>query len=235
MAIIKAGRVLLTPERAMLPDRQGATREHGTAVPSPGPAPCVSDESVRDDTAVRERAALNARIAELEARLAEHEAALESHVNDAFEQGAETARGRFVQAEAERVALLQKAVDAARGEFSRKLDALDALATEISLAALERVLGNPDDYARLVVATVRHRMTTIAEGSMLAVRVSATDFPDAGALEQIDAGSHVELVADPALQAGACFIDLQLGRIDASIPGQHARTANLLSGGPRDD
>ncbi|MGU7783219.1 FliH/SctL family protein [Burkholderia sp. PU8-34] len=235
MAIIKAGRVLLTSDREVLPVRRGTARNQVLPDPSAGPDPTASGVTARDATTAPERNALNARVAELEALLADSRAALDTRADEAFERGAETARRQFVRSETERAEIFQVCVADARRALTQKLDAMETLAIDLSLAALERVLGNPDDYASLVVATIRHRMALLAEGSVLAIRVSAADFPDASALEKIETGSHVELVADPALQEGACLIDLQLGRIDASISRQHERIARLLNEGHHHD
>ncbi|QVN23638.1 hypothetical protein [Burkholderia pyrrocinia] len=227
-AIIKAGQVVLSVERVPLgaqpaaDERRALPLEHTPITPSHD----------RGDAFAPERDRLLARIAELEAVASGHEDELEQRARAAFERGIEDGIQRATRAEAERIALLKSGIDTARDAFIARIASLDALAAEVALVGLERVLGDPTRHAELVVETVRHRLTSIAQGSLVGIRVSADDFRDPALLDTVrralDTAPSVSLVADPQLPAGACVIDLTLGKLDAGIPRQLAGVAATI-------
>ncbi|WP_246797493.1 hypothetical protein [Burkholderia perseverans] len=228
--LLKAEQVVLSSRRLALAPERIATPPVGTAEPAPAahaPAPPPGA-----DAFAPEREQLTARIAELEAKLAGRLAEREHDTRAAFGQGVEQGRQEAARMEDERIAALAGGVARARDAFASRLAELDRLATELALVGLERVLGDPARYAELVAGTVRHRLRSIADGSVVEVRVSAADFPDAARLDAmrdaLGAAPAVALVADPGLAAGACVIGLTLGRLDAGVPPQLASLASSL-------
>ncbi|MBR8498815.1 hypothetical protein, partial [Burkholderia cenocepacia] len=109
---------------------------------------------------------------------------------------------------------------------------LEALSAEVALVGLERVLGDPARHAELVIDTVRHRLTSIAQESLVGIRVSADDFRDPARLDTVrhmlDTAPSVSVVVDPQLPGGACVIDLTLGKLDIGIPRQLASIAATI-------
>ncbi|WP_186209007.1 hypothetical protein [Burkholderia gladioli] len=223
--LIKARQVVLSSQRLSLAPERTKALAPSAGVPEPlAPA-------AHDGGAV-EREALLARIGELETRLAEHAAEFEQGARQAFGQGVEQGRQDAARMEEERIAALRDGVARAGDAFASRLRELERLAADTALVALERVLGEPSRYAELVAGTVRHRLASIADGSVLEVRVSAADFLDPAGLEAIraalGAASSVVLEVDPGLAAGACMIGLTLGRLDAGIPRQLDSLAGAL-------
>lgn len=230
MTLVKARHIVLTGERTVLPARESAvailcTDETVNSVDQP-------TSGNRADDTLREERLLRARIAELEVTLTALHASVDTRLDEAFERGGKAAHANFVQSESKRIATLRNSAEDALRTFGQHLGRLDRLANDIALTALERVLGDASAQASLVCATVRHRLSLLAEGSVLAIRVAAADFPNDSTLNQIrsalPATSPVELTADPLLPAGACLLDLRLGKIDAGIPLQHERLAAVL-------
>ncbi|MXN76545.1 hypothetical protein GR157_17605 [Burkholderia sp. 4701] len=227
-AIIKAGQIALSVERVALgvqpaaQERRVLPLEHTPVAP---PHNC-------GDAFAPERDRLLARIAELEAAASGHDDELEQRARAAFEQGIEDGIQRATRAEAERLALLKAGIGAACDVFMARIASLDALAAEVALVGLERVLGDPARQAELVVDTIRHRLTSIAQGSLVGIRVSADDFTDPALLDAarrtLDTAPSVSLAADPQLPSGACVIDLTLGKLDAGIPRQWASVAATI-------
>lgn len=229
MRLVKARHVVLTGERMMLCARESTATDPridkiADGIDRPLAENC-SDAASQED-------ALRARIAELEGELTAYQDGLDTRLGEAFEQGRKAAQKTFFQSEAERIATLRDSAKEALCAFDQRLGLLDRTANDIALAALERVLGDASFYASFVSATIRRRLSMIAEGSVLTIRVAAVDFPDDDALHQIrstlPAASSVELIADPLLPAGTCLLDLRLGKIDASIPLQHERLEAVL-------
>lgn len=227
-AIIKAGQIVLSVERVPLGAQPAADERHTLPLEHASIAPSHDC----GDAFAPERDRLLARIAELEAAASSHEDELEQRARAAFERGIEDGIQRATRAEAERIALLKGGIDTARDAFIARIASLDSLAAEVALVGLERVLGDPTRHAELVVETIRHRLTSIAQGSLVGIRVSADDFRDPALLDTVrralDTAPSVSLVADPQLPAGACVIDLTLGKLDAGIPRQLAGVAATI-------
>lgn len=238
MTLIKASQIVLASDRTVLSASRSPTRasleRSATAMGDiDHQAPVLQpDDGSHNEALFQEHDALRTRVAELESDLATLQASMNARLSEAFERGAEAERTQFVRSEAERVAALRGGVADALRALNQQLDQLHRLASDIALTAVARVLGDPSTYANLVTATIRHRLGLLTEGSALAIRVAATDFPDEGALAQIRSvvpqSSLINVVADPMLTAGACLFDLQLGKIDISLPLQHERVATLL-------
>jgi len=232
MTIVKAKDVTLTAGRASLPSVQHGSRIERT----PDAAPGRPAETVRPDHEFeQERDTLLARIADLERKLSDHQSGAEQQSSAAFERGAEAARAEWIRSETERIAALRDGIANARRTVADHLKSLDSLAIDIARVALEKVLGDTSRYADLVTSTVRHRVGMLATGAALEIRVAQADFPDATALDRLEAEipamPPVKLVADPALAEGACIVGLALGKIDASIALQHERIAATLDEG----
>jgi flagellar assembly protein FliH len=229
--IIKAGQIVLSVDRVAL-GAQPAVTDLRSPVTELAPISPLHDEGDTGNASAPERDRLLARIAELEAATSGHEAELAQHARAAFERGIEDGVRQAVHAETERLALLKDGIDAALDAFIARLASLDGLAAEVALVGLERVLGDPTRHAELVVETVRHRLTSIAQGSLVGIRLSADDFGDPALLDAVrrtlDTAPSVSLVADPQLPAGACVIELTLGKLDAGIPRQLASVAATI-------
>ncbi|WP_322081145.1 hypothetical protein [Burkholderia sp. BCC1972] len=229
--IIKAAQIVLSVDRVSL-GAQSAVTEPCSSPVEPTPVARVFDDDNTGDAFAPERDRLLARIATLEAAASGHEAELAQSARTAFERGIEDGIRQAAHVEAERLALLKSGIDAARDTFIARLASLEGLAAEVALVGLERVLGDPTRHAELVIDTVRHRLTSIAQGSLVGIRVSADDFRDPARLDTVrhtlDTAPSVSLVADPQLPAGACVIDLTLGKLDVGIPRQLASIAATI-------
>lgn len=176
------------------------------------------------------------RIAELTGRVAELEAALEAAsggheeaCSAAYERGRADGTEAAETLEHERLAALNSALEAAVAALGRHIDQERDVAVDIARGALDRLFADPSLYAGMVAETARRQASSLARGSILALRVSATDFPDPGALALLPAlGADVRVEADASLASGACLFDLTLGSLDASIAQQAAVIANIL-------
>ncbi|WP_185643722.1 FliH/SctL family protein [Burkholderia cenocepacia] len=230
-AIIKAGQIVLSVDRVSL-GAQSTVVEPGSTPVELAPVTHAHGDGNTGDAFAPERDRLLARIAALEAAASGHEAELAQSTRAAFERGVDDGIRQAAHAEAERLALLKSGIDAARDMFIARLASLEGLAAEVALVGLERVLGDPTRHAELVIDTVRHRLTSIAQGSLVGIRVSADDFHDPARLDTarrtLDMAPSVSLVADPQLPVGACVIDLTLGKLDAGIPHQLASVAATI-------
>ncbi|KVT75669.1 hypothetical protein WT25_01905 [Burkholderia territorii] len=229
--IIKAAQIVLSNDRVSL-RAQSALAEPCAPPMALTPVAREHHDGNTGDAFAPERDRLLARIDALEAAASSHEAELAQSAQTAFERGMQDGIRQAAHAEAERLASLKNGIDAARDTFIARLASLEKLATEIALVGLERVLGDPARHAELVIDTVRHRLTSIAQESVVGIRVSADDFRDSALLDTVrptlDVAPSVSLVADPQLPAGACVIDLTLGKLDVGIPRQLASIAATI-------
>ncbi|WP_157638461.1 hypothetical protein [Burkholderia ubonensis] len=228
--VIKAGHVLLSVDRIPLAAPRARPGQLSDAAHDAAPQPPSATNS--DNPLAREREQLLARIAALEAALTDRDASLEIQMREAFATGVENGRTQAIREEGERIAALKAATVAAREDFVSRMAALDKLAVELALTGLERVLGDAACYATLIGETIRHRLASTVDGSIVGIRVSGADFDEPARLADLSGtlgvAPSITLVADPSLPSGACFIDLKLGRLDASIPHQMRNIAASL-------
>ncbi|RQX94962.1 FliH/SctL family protein [Burkholderia stagnalis] len=228
--VIKAGHVLVSADRLPLVAPRARLGQPSNASHDATPQP--SSATNGDNPLAQEREQLLTRIAALEAALADRDAGLEPKMREAFATGVENGRAQAIREEGERIAALNAAAAAAREDFVSRMVAIDKLAVELALTGLERVLGDTARYATLIGETIRHRLESTVDGSIIAIRVSAADFDESAQLADL-AGTlgiapSITLVADTSLPAGACFFDLTLGKLDASIPHQMRNIAASL-------
>lgn len=191
-------------------------------------------------TAARAAAeAIDARDAQVQAlteKLREMEAALraarernEADCTQAFERGHQEGLAAAETHERERTDVLKGAAVNALAVFEQKLDRERDLAIDIARAALDRIVTDASLYHGLVVETARRHAAALQRGSILALRVSPADFPDAASLAALpQLGPHAKIEADPSLDAGACIFDLSLGSLDASMPRQLAAIEGIF-------
>lgn len=191
-------------------------------------APSQSDTPVAEED---ERLTLARRIAELEQSLEEAAEQARQDIAAAREEGREKGRSEAQAREAERLDLLEKALNEARAEAMDKLEADRAVAIEIARATLAQILGDQSAFVAMVGESANHWKTRLANSAIQRLRVSREDFPDHRALQQLQArfGSTV-VDADPEMGPGSCIFELELGEVDASIPLQAQRADDLLGG-----
>lgn len=211
--------------------------EDSRRLPDPcGDAIPPSDAALRLMKQTVELDSLRARLTSLEQdsveqiRQAQHESALA--YEKGLADGIATERARVVEETVTREAALRDGVEAALGLFAEQLRALEMLSSDIALAALERVLGEPSEYATLVTRTARHHLAQLVAGSVVAVEVSDQDFPtdlDASKALAACVEPGTDIRSTPSLRPGACRIRLNLGTLDAGLDGQLARIRSVLN------
>jgi len=197
-----------TMVRALGPDPNVA--QHEVRAPEP------SEAELALAAAMREIERLQTALAEMRARAPEaerlaHEAGRQQGLEEAEEKADRV------------VAAVCAGVDQARAAWNDRLAELDALAAMLAQASLSKLFGEASDLAELVTRSIRHRTQILGRESVVSIRVSGEDFPDAVAREAlrsaVAAGSS-ELVVDPALSTGECRLDLKLGSMDVGVASQ---------------
>jgi flagellar biosynthesis/type III secretory pathway protein FliH len=177
--------------------------------------------------------ALRLKIEALEQSVAQGPAALERAKREAKEAGKREALEGVRRDDEKQLAALKAALSAALQSWDARLAKIDGLAALLSKTALAKVFD--DDAARtdLVLGTIARQMRHLRRETVLAVRVSPRDFPDAAALEAVAAQGgtgSASVVADPDLTAGDCRLDLQLGHVDIGPRTRWSELAALLDG-----
>lgn len=178
------------------------------------------------DDAHEEIAALQA------ALLAAHEAGADAE-RAAHEAGRGAGRAEAVADGARLADRVGAALDAARAAWDERLAELDTLAVMIARAALGRMFEAPADMADLVARAITQRIAALRADTIVAIHVSAADFAGEEACTALawQAGvAAATIAADPALKAGECRIDLQLGHVDCGIAVQWRELDAFLAG-----
>jgi type III secretion protein L len=196
---------------------------HGKAAPlarAPG----------RPDPAALELAALRAEIADLRQSHAQAEHDAEATAAEAFAEGRRIGLAEAESLESERTQALRHGIEAAVAGFDRKLDVLDGLAPLLARRGLEKIFAAPDEAAERIKTMLLRQLRELRDGGATGVRVSPADFPSPDGL-RLWADEHcagTDVTIDPHLAAGACRIELRLGRIDLCVAEQWSALAALL-------
>lgn len=170
------------------------------------------------------------RILELEDALERERARRQEACDAAFIEGSEKGRAEAESDADERLRLLGEGIVTAAADCAAAIDQRGDVAVTIARTALARILGDVADYPVLVEAIIRHHVAQVSAGSVVGVRVSASDFTDEARLAVLAAeqgGLRIE--RDSKLAAGSCLFDLTLGMIDASVPLQANAVETLLA------
>lgn len=191
-------------------------RSFGLMTSPVGAVPELTEAELALQDMRQEIARLNAALSELRAQALEAEKrAREEGRLKGLEQAEERAERSF-QA-------ICQALDTARTVWNDRLAGLDALAAMLAQSALAKLFGDCPDLADLVARTVRTRVQSLARESLVAIRISETDFADEAAghaLRTIGAVGATDIILDPELESGQCRLDLRLGSIDLDIGSQ---------------
>lgn len=178
-------------------------------------------------------AAARTEIAELQAQISAERAVGKKAEQAARQAGEAAGRAAMEQAADGRLGVLTQAADAARIHWNERLAGLDGLAVMIARSALAKLVAESDDLGNLVTRQIALRIAALRRDSIVAIRVSTDDFADDAALAALAAtvrSGAVEIVADPALAAGDCRIDLLLGHMDLGVRAQWRELDAFLAG-----
>lgn len=149
---------------------------------------------------------------------------------EAFARGREAGAAEAESRETERYELLSTSIDKAFSMVAEKLDHIDALAALLARSGLARIFADPDNMADLVANAISHRMSQIRGETVLSVKVSEADFPDADALAGLRSatGKTVDIIAEPGLASGESKIAMALGVLEIGPVLQTERFGELL-------
>ena len=175
--------------------------------------------------------ALEREIDALQAALAAQRKESQEAVAAAKAEGERLGKAAADSAAEKQVAALGKGVDAAVAAWRERLDGLEGLTASLAKAALAKLLDERDGHSNFVAEVIARQMRLLRRESLVAVRVSASDFADEAALAALGATAgtgSVRIVADADLEPGDCRIDLQLGHIDIGARTQWVQLAAFL-------
>jgi len=174
-------------------------------------------------------AELELEIEKLTVRLLQEADSAKLHAATAFTEGEETGRAKAEKRERERLDRLAQTMTSAKAAHAMALEKLEVLSLAVAQAALARIFGDRSRYANMIADGIRHQLAQVDRALTTQIRVSAEDFRDAEALAAL-AGQNpdIPLHADPALKAGDCTINLQLGQVEAGIAQQWQRLSIVL-------
>ncbi|HEU0065780.1 MAG TPA: FliH/SctL family protein [Sphingomonas sp.] len=136
-----------------------------------------------------------------------------------------------VRQDAARRDALDAGIARALAQFDEALTACERLAAALARAALAKAFAPSDTIAEPVLATIARNAALFRDAGAVAIRVSAADFADAGAAQDVaerGTGAPIVVTIDPALPAGACRVTARLGTIDLGLDTQWSALAALL-------
>lgn len=197
------------------------------AVEAPAPALARQPEPVEDP----ELALLRQENAELRRLVAELRGAAPQAEAKAREEGRREALLSARKDDEGRLKLLADGMAAAAEDWNGRLDSLDSLAALLARTALAKLFDESEDHADFVVRMIGRQVRQLRRETVLAMRVSSHDFPDAAALAVVPAAAGAaagNVIIDPDLPAGECRLDMQLGHVDLGVRSQWGQLSQLL-------
>lgn len=175
--------------------------------------------------------ALRREVERLGQALAQSAVTLEQAKRDAREAGKREAAESIRRSDEKQIAALKGGVSSALQSWEARLAKLDGLAALLCKTALAKMFNDDASRSDLVLGSIARQMRHLRRETVLAVRVSKRDFPDAAAIQAIAAetgSGSVTVIADPDLPAGDCRMDLQLGHVDIGPRTQWSQLSGLL-------
>lgn len=185
---------------------------------------------VTADAEDEERRSMVHRIAWLESdlrRCGEEVVELRSEIERAREEGREQGyESGLVAAEdrqAERLALLESAMQRAHASLVESMQSVVRLAPLLAQDCVDIILGDTANRADHVAGIVEKQLALLDRAMLVGIRVSRLDFPDDAALAALSARvapDAVHLVAAEEIPAGGCTMVMRLGCIQVGIDQQ---------------
>ena len=130
-----------------------------------------------------------------------------------------------------RIERLGEGIAALAAAWDDRLNSLDDLAALLARGALAKLFDESDDYADFVVRMIGRQIRQLRRETLLGIRVSPADFPDAAALAPVSAAAgagSTAIATDADLPAGECRLDMQLGHLDLGVRSQWGQLSELL-------
>lgn len=130
---------------------------------------------------------------------------------------------------------IQKIFEDGMKEATTKLEIslsqTEPLALAVAKSALKQIFGSQTNETDMVEKMIRHQFSTLQSASFLSYSVSQENFPTTESLrnlcEYLDVDSDV-IVAEPALAAGQCVIQLNVGELELDFKQYSAEIEAFL-------
>jgi flagellar assembly protein FliH len=137
-------------------------------------------------------------------------------------------REEMSQQVAASVAVLSHAVSAAQQAAAQVRAEVEAAAPKLAFALLEAMLGRETQLADAPGRDAITRVLALNEGAEpVLVRLHPVDM---GALDGVDLGRDVRLVADPAIEPGGALAEIGSGILDGQLGAALDRVKKILFG-----
>ena len=178
---------------------------------------CARPVPVPEDPEITALKLENARLKE---ELRESRAELSEAVRTARENGQAQALAEFRRDEAAALKLLTEQLRDVFVTIRKRIENWEAVSLAIAQTALARIVCAPERYEELLKGLIRLQIEEVHRESLLQVRVSPADFPDASALEILEAeleSDNLKIVRDDAVERGGCVLALRIGEVDSSL------------------
>lgn len=172
-------------------------------------------------------ATLRHEIAELRGAAGQVAADADARIVTASERAAREARSDTRRDDAARIALLERAADAARATLEERLAQLERLAPALARTVLDRLFAASADRTALVEALLARRLGQFRREAIVAIAVSAADFDDR-MIAGLAARTGVAVGHDPDLSGGQCRIDARIECLSIDLSGEWAVLAAAL-------
>lgn len=170
-----------------------------------------------------------ASIADLRHQLAEAEHDARFREDAAYSKGRKDGVELSADEEEKRAAAFAAMLEKLQHTHSDKLAQYELLALQLARTALDRIFGNEQLHTELITAAVQNQLGRIRRELVTRIRLAPQHLASKAAGQNI--AQHfagIEVAPDSSLETDECEIDLHLGKIDLSLPGQWQRLGEFF-------
>ncbi|MBV8975789.1 MAG: hypothetical protein JO261_14935 [Alphaproteobacteria bacterium] len=198
---------------------------HARVLPLPGTV--LTAIPTRED---EERERSRVRLAHLESELRQRDIQLEDlrhEIPQAFEKGRKEGEAVGLRAaedrQSERLGLLEAALRDAQARLAQSISGLERLAPLLAGECLDLILGERKYRAAMVRKALAVQLKSIEASCVLAIEVSAQDFPEREALQRLKediAPRRIAVEVREEMPSGDCRLVLRLGQMEIGLDQQ---------------
>ncbi|MFC4291068.1 hypothetical protein ACFOWX_01425 [Sphingorhabdus arenilitoris] len=177
---------------------------------------------------------LEAQLAALETQLHEGKEALQQRYDQGFEEGQLAKEEEIEEDRTKALAALHSSLENALADFERELSVMHHFAVTVAQTAITKILGDDSHRQQIMKSIIARQFAGLEKQNILKVTLSKIDFPNSTDIS--DLAAQLSISADcintsAEHDAGACFIELNLGTIDASLDRQLHNLNMMFDGG----
>jgi len=164
---------------------------------------------------------------EMQRRIEQLKIGTDQRIAQARAAGRDEARKEMKDAEATRLGMLSKQMEAVSADLALRMDSTENLAALLAHDALSHMFGEISEYADLVTRMIGEKVSRIGALNVVEICVSQKDFGQDD-LAQIRPADSIKITAIDGVSSGHFSLHLKLGQVDVSLEEEYRHILDHL-------